>query len=68
MAVLPTCSKKVSRARSLAGRLLIYATGAAPHTADQPEIEAIVRTIRDKNYGVRTLVHEIVQSRLFLHK
>jgi hypothetical protein len=45
-----------------------YATGGAPHTADQPEIEAIVRNIRAKNYGVRALVHEIVQSKLFLHK
>ena len=55
-------------ARSLAGRLVTYATGAAPHAADQPEIEAIVRNIREKNYGVRTLVHEIVQSKLFQHK
>jgi len=55
-------------ARSLTGRLVTYATGAAPHNADQPEIEAIVRNIRAKDYGVRALVHEIVQSKLFLHK
>lgn len=55
-------------ARSLAQKLLTYGTGAAPTAADQPEIEAIVRNIRSKNYGLRTLVHEIVQSRMFQSK
>src|SRR5439155_18511174 len=52
-------------ARALTQKLLTYATGAAPESADQPEIEAIVRKIREKDYGFRTLVHEIVQSKLF---
>ena len=55
-------------ARALAEKLLAYATGAAPTTADKPEIEAIVTKIRDKNYGFRTLVHEVVQSELFQSK
>jgi hypothetical protein len=55
-------------ARALAEKLLSYATGAAPTTADQPEIEAIVGRIRAKNYGLRTLVHEIVQSKPFQNK
>jgi hypothetical protein len=55
-------------ARALAQKLLTYATGAAPTRADRPEIEAIVRKVRAKNYGLRTLVHEIVQSKLFQHK
>jgi hypothetical protein len=55
-------------ARALAEKLLTYATGAAPATGDQPEIEALVRKIRDKNYGLRTLVHEIVQSKAFQNK
>ena len=55
-------------ARALAGKLATYATGAAPQLGDQAEIEAIVRSIRAKDYGMRALVHEIVQSRLFLHK
>jgi mono/diheme cytochrome c family protein len=55
-------------ARALAEKLLAYATGAAPTTADQPEIDAIVYRIRDKNYGFRTLVHEVVQSELFRRK
>jgi len=55
-------------ARALTTKLLTYGTGGAPETADKPEIEAIVRKIRDKNYGLRTLVHEIVQSKPFQNK
>ena len=49
-------------ARALTEKLLSYATGAAPTTADRAEIEAIVRNIGGKNYGFRSLIHEIVQS------
>jgi len=55
-------------ARAFTERLLTYATGGAPEAADKREIEAIVARIRDKNYGLRMLVHEIVQSKLFQHK
>lgn len=55
-------------ARALAAKLMTYATGAAPTTADRPEIEAIVDKVRGKNYGLRSLVHEAVQSQLFQHK
>jgi hypothetical protein len=55
-------------ARSLARRLVTYATGGAPESSDQREIEAIVAKVRAKNYGFRTLIHEIVQSRLFREK
>jgi hypothetical protein len=55
-------------ARALTVKLLTYATGGAPKTADQPEIAAIVRQVRDQQYGFRTLVHEIVQSKLFQNK
>jgi hypothetical protein len=55
-------------ARALATKLVTYATGAAPETADKPEIEAIVKKVRDKDYGFRTLIHEIVQSKLFQTK
>jgi mono/diheme cytochrome c family protein len=55
-------------ARALAEKLLTYATGAAPDSVDRPEIEGIVKKVREKNYGFRTLVHEIVQSKLFQTK
>ncbi len=52
-------------ARSLTEKLLAYSTGAAPVKADKPRVEAIVRNLRDKSYGFRSLIHEIVQSPLF---
>ncbi len=55
-------------ARSLTVKLLTYATGGPPEPADKPEIEAIVQKIRAKDYGFRTLVHQIVQSKVFQYK
>ena len=55
-------------ARALAAKLLSYATGAAPTAAEKTEIENIVAKTRDQNYGLRSLVHEIVQSPIFLTK
>ena len=55
-------------ARALTTQLVTYATGAAPTAADKREIEEIVTKARDKNYGLRTVVHEIVQSDLFRRK
>lgn len=61
-------SDKDQPARALARRLVTYATGGAPGTSDRAEIEAVVARVRAKNYGLRSLVHEIVQSRLFREK
>ena len=55
-------------ARNLTERLVTYATGASPQSGDRAEIDAILRKASEKGFGVRTLVHEVVQSRLFLHK
>ena len=55
-------------ARSLTQKLMIYATGADIQFADREVVEQIVAKIRAKNYGLRSLVHEIVQSRVFLNK
>src|SRR5262249_45824007 len=55
-------------ARALAEKLLTYATGGPPAKADRPEVEAMVAKLSAKNYGFRTLVHEIVQSKVFQSK
>src|SRR5205823_9668235 len=55
-------------ARALAEKLLSYATGGTPAKADQPEIEAIIGRSRSKEYGLRTLIHEIGQSKMCQHK
>lgn len=55
-------------ARALAGKLMTYATGAAPTLADQANIDSIVSKVRDRGYGFRSLIHEIVQSETFQTK
>ena len=55
-------------ARSLTSKLMIYSTGADIQFADREVVEGIVAKLRQKNYGFRSLVHEIVQSRVFLNK
>jgi hypothetical protein len=55
-------------ARGLTKHLLTYATGAATSNDDREAIDAIVAKIRDKDYGLRSLVHEIVQSKAFREK
>ncbi len=55
-------------ARGLAAKLLVYATGAQPSFADRRRIAEIVDRVREKDYGVRSLIHEIVVSEAFLRK
>ena len=55
-------------ARAMTTKLLTYGTGAVPSSADEQQIDAIVAKIRDKNYGFRSLIHEMVQSELFRRK
>ncbi|MDA1055524.1 MAG: DUF1592 domain-containing protein [Planctomycetota bacterium] len=55
-------------ARALTEKLLTYATGSVPTTADRAEIDSIVGRIREQNYGLRSLIHEIVQSKVFQSK
>ena len=55
-------------ARNLTEKLLAYGTGAAPTYADKPQIEIIIKRLRDQNYGFKALIHEVVQSTLFQSK
>jgi hypothetical protein len=55
-------------ARALTTRLLTYATGAPVRRADRAAVDALVARIRAKDYGLRTLVHEIVGSDIFQSK
>jgi hypothetical protein len=55
-------------ARNLISQLVVYATGGEIQFADRAEIERITRETRLENYPVRTIVHKIVQSRLFRNK
>ena len=55
-------------ARSLAEKLLIYSTGADIQFADREVVEQLVAECRQKKYGFRSLIHAVVQSRVFLNK
>ena len=50
---------------NLARQLAVYATGRDVSFADRDEIAAVAAAAEKNGGGVRTLVHELVQSRLF---
>ena len=55
-------------ARNVTEQLLVYATGAPVGFADRDDVAAILEKSRVSEFGVRTIIHEIVQSPLFLRK
>ncbi|MFT6177718.1 MAG: hypothetical protein ACJAQT_000048 [Akkermansiaceae bacterium] len=55
-------------ARNLTEKLLAYSTGAEPTPLDKLQVESIIDRVREKNYGFRSLIHEIVLSELFQTK
>lgn len=55
-------------ARNLTEQLLVYATGAQVGFADRDDVSTILEKSRASEFGVRTIIHEITQSPLFLRK
>jgi hypothetical protein len=55
-------------AACVAEKLLTYGTGAPVGFADREEVERIVDAAAKENFGLRTIVREVVASELFLHK
>jgi mono/diheme cytochrome c family protein len=55
-------------ARNLASQLTTYATGSPVRFSDRERLEKIVQLSSSRQYGVRTMVHAIVQSDLFQMK
>ena len=55
-------------ARNLVEQLVVYATGAPVGFADRDEVDAILHKTRESEYGVRSIIHAIVKSPLFLRK
>jgi hypothetical protein len=55
-------------ARNLVRQFLVYATGSPVRFSDRTEVENILRHAAASHYGVRSLIHEVVQSPLFLNK
>ncbi len=55
-------------ARNIASQLTIYGTGAPTSFSDRAVIEKILDQTEESDFGVRSLIHAIVQSELFLNK
>ncbi len=55
-------------ARNLVRQLSVFATGAPVRFSDRDEIEGILARAKSSQYGVRTLIEELVQSQLFQTK
>lgn len=55
-------------ARNLVNQLTTYATGAPAGFAGRRQVDNILEQTRATGYGLRSIVHGIVQSELFQHK
>jgi Protein of unknown function (DUF1592)/Protein of unknown function (DUF1588)/Protein of unknown function (DUF1585)/Protein of unknown function (DUF1587)/Protein of unknown function (DUF1595) len=55
-------------AMNMAKQLVIYATGAPIRFSDRAQLEKIVDASKSDSYGLRTIVHQIVESDLFRNK
>lgn len=55
-------------ARALTIRLLTYGTGGVIEAVDQSYVTAILDKTKSRQWGFRSLIHEIVTSPLFLEK
>ncbi len=55
-------------ARAFTTQMVMYATGAEPSFTDRAEIDRIVQSTAADRHGIRSLIHAIAASRLFLEK
>jgi hypothetical protein len=58
---------KDQMARCLTEKLLIYSTGRGLRYSDRAAVEAVLSQSRSKNHGLRSLIHAIVESPVFLN-
>ena len=55
-------------ARNMANQFITYATGTPVRFSDRPVLEEILNKCEKSEYGLLALIHEIIQSPLFLSK
>ena len=55
-------------ARNVIHKLIVYSTGADVQFADREVVDQILDENRKNNFGFRSLLHSVVQSRIFLNK
>ncbi len=61
-------SDDVTLGRNLAKQLVVYATGAPVRFSDRKQIDEILSGAKANEFGVRSLIHQIVQSEIFRNK
>jgi hypothetical protein len=55
-------------ARNLTTQLIVFATGAPVQFSDRPKVETILDRAAKGGYGVKSLVHAVIESELFRNK
>jgi mono/diheme cytochrome c family protein len=55
-------------ARNLVERLILYGTGAEVSFADRAQVDQVLAKSRDGHFGLRSLVHEVINTNLFRRK
>jgi Protein of unknown function (DUF1592)/Protein of unknown function (DUF1588)/Protein of unknown function (DUF1585)/Protein of unknown function (DUF1587)/Protein of unknown function (DUF1595)/Planctomycete cytochrome C len=55
-------------ARNLIRQLIVYSTGEPVGFGDRDQVERILDRTARTGFGIRSLIREIIQSELFLHK
>ena len=61
-------NKRELVARNLISNLVVYSTGAEVDFADRETINKICESLAESQFGVRDIVHAVVQSELFRHR
>ncbi len=54
--------------RCVTQKLMVYATGGGVEYGDQAEIGRLVAQVKEKKYGLRSIIHAVVASELFHRK
>ena len=52
-------------ARNLSSQFLVFSTGAEIEFADRDAVEGVIARLRDDDYPIRAMIHEVVRSDLF---
>jgi len=55
-------------ARNLIEKLIVYSTGTKIQFADRIEVERILNACKENDYGMKTMLYEIVASKIFQNK
>ena len=52
-------------ARNLVKQFIVYATGATMSFSERQQVEEIIDSCQESDYGVRSIIHAVIQSDLF---